>query len=152
MGKRLKKINWKKYNRELIKRGSITFWFTENVKNHWFQKKRTKAPGFQPLYSNTAIQAISLIRFRFSLSLRTTQGFTQSLLRLMNLEMRTPDDTTLSRRLRKCSIDLGRVCSKQPVHAVIDSTGLKVFGEGEWKVRQQGYRKRRTWSSASSLC
>ncbi len=118
MGKRLKKINWKPYNKELIKRGSITFWFSKDVKNDWFANSEG-GRGFQPVYSDTAIKAISLIRFHFGLTLRSVQGFTESLLKLMGVSL--------------------------PVHAVIDSTGLKVFGEGEWKVRQHGYAKRRTW-------
>ncbi len=144
MGKRLKKINWKTYNKELIKRGSITFWFSEDVENDWLFIS-DGGRGFQPVYSDTAIEVISLIRFHFGLTLRSVQGFTESLLKLMEIFLPVPDYSTLSRRLRKCSIDLGKIKSKEPVHAVIDSTGLKVFGEGEWKVRQHGYAKRRTW-------
>ncbi len=78
MGKRLKKINWKIYNKELIKRGSITFWFSEDVKNDWLANS-DGGRGFQPVYSDGTIQAISLLRFRFALTLRSVHGLFLSL-------------------------------------------------------------------------
>ena len=86
-----------------------------------------------------------MLRFQFHLSLRATQGFAKSLVQLMSLNLEVPDYSTLSRRLAKCEIQMGSLKSSEPIHVVIDSTGLKVFGEGEWKVRQHGYSKRRTW-------
>ena len=73
MGKHLKKINWKNYNKELIKRGSITFWFSEDVQKDWLADSSGR--GFQPVYSEAAIQAISLLRL--GLTLRSVQGFLQ---------------------------------------------------------------------------
>lgn len=144
MGKRLKKINWKNYNKELIGRGSITFHFPKSLKHSWLEQ--ASGPGFQKIYSDSAIEAILMIRSFFKLPLRATQGFTQSLLELLDFDLPTPNYTTLSRRLKKLEIKLGKLQSKgKKIHIVIDSTGLKVFGEGEWKVRQHGYSKRRTW-------
>ena len=144
MGKRLKKINWKKYNKELIGRGSIALFFPKDLKNTWLSSET--GPGFQKKYSDTTIEAISMIRFFFKLPLRGTQGMTQSLIELLGFDLPVPNYTTLCRRLRNINIKMGKLNKKGgKIHAVLDSTGLKVFGEGEWKVRQHGYSKRRTW-------
>lgn len=137
-------IDWKSYNRNLINRGSITFWFSEEVTDQWFAQASGKrgAPHF---YSETTIEVLSILRFRFHLTLRATQGFATSLLSLMGCSLPVPDYTTLSRRLGGLSVSIKAKLSKGGVHVVVDSTGLKVFGEGEWKVRQHGYSKRRTW-------
>jgi hypothetical protein len=144
MGKRLKKINWKSYNKKLIERGSITFWFPKDIENNWLNEGI--GPGFQKIYSDEAIEVVSMIRFFFKLPLRATQGFTESLMGLLGLDLPVPDYSTLSRRMKKLEVKLGKLKSKgKKIHIVLDSTGLKVFGEGEWKVRQHGYSKRRTW-------
>lgn len=140
----MKKINWKNYNKELIGRGSITFWMPESLSKTWLSSET--GPGFQKIYSDQAIEAISMIRFFFKQPLRSTQGFVSSLLVLMNFDLPTPNYTTLSRRMKKLKTQLGQLQAKgKKIHVVMDATGLKVYGEGEWKVRQHGYSKRRTW-------
>lgn len=137
-------INWKSYNRNLINRGQITFWFSPEVLDDWFAAPTGKRGG-QTLYSDVTMEALSVIRFRFGLTLRSTQGFTESLMQLMDIELPVPNYTTLCRRLPKLPVNLKGKLSEKSIHVVVDSTGLKVFGEGEWKVRQHGYSKRRTW-------
>ena len=139
-----KSIDWKSYNRNLINRGQITFWFSPDVLGAWLAPASHKR-GAQEFYSDAAIEMLSIIRFRYGLTLRSTQGFAESIMELMSVEVPIPDYTTLCRRLPKLSISLKGKISKGVVHVVIDSTGLKVFGEGEWKVRQHGYSKRRDW-------
>lgn len=85
-----------------------------------------------------------MVRSYFLLTLRATEGFVKSVFGLMGLELDVPDYTTICKRSRKLKVSLPKD-SRGPLHAVLDSTGLKVFGEGEWKVRQHGYAKRRTW-------
>lgn len=145
MGKRLRKINWKSYNRELIQRGSITFWICEESLSNWFHV--SSGSGFQKIYSDLAIQMLLLLRCRFNLTLRGTQGFAESILKMMGLHLPIPSYSTLCRRAEGLEIELRKKTPPPvgPIHVVIDSTGLKVFGEGEWKVRQHGYSKRRTW-------
>lgn len=139
-------INWPLYNRSLVSRGNITFWFSKDVSKSWYNNDKSGGRGASNTYSQAAIDAISLIRFRFGLTLRETQGFAQSLVALMKLSVDVPDYTTLCRRLEQVSQNLAaKIRSGQSLHVVVDSTGLKVFGEGEWKVRQHGYTKRRTW-------
>ena len=149
-----KKINWPIYNRMLKNRVSLTVWFSKDVVNSWYNVSEVsqKGRGFQRIYSDTAIEVLSLIRFQFHLTLRSLEGFATSLMEIMKItDLCVPDYTTLSRRLEKCEIKIrkkrksGKVKSGENIHVVVDSTGLKVFGEGEWKVRQHGYTKRRTW-------
>lgn len=144
MGQRLKKINWSKYNRELIQRGSITFWIDEGALANWFHDGL--GPGFQKIYSDLAILSILILKERFQLTLRSAEGFATSIFSMLNLLLPIPSYSTLSRRAAQLSVEIRRLSkSKEAIHVVIDSTGLKVFGEGEWKVRQHGYSKRRTW-------
>lgn len=144
MGQRQKKINWVKYNRELVQRGSITFWINEVALAHWFYSDM--GSGFQKICYDTAILAVLILKERFQLTLRAAEGFTESIFSLLNLFLPIPSYSTLSRRAGQLSVEIRRLSkSRESVHVVIDSTGLKVFGEGEWKVRQHGYSKRLTW-------
>ena len=142
-----RKINWSAYNKQLVKRGSLTFLFSEDIAHNWYNAS-PKGSGFQRVYTDTAIEVLSLIRFQFHLTLRATQGFVESLTQLIPglSGLNIPDYSTLCRRLKRCGISFGKIrSSREGIYVVVDSTGLKVFGEGEWKVRQHGYNKRRTW-------
>ena len=139
-------INWRLYNKSLVNRGNITFWFSKDIARTWYNRKKSGGRGASFTYSQAAIEALSLLRFRFGLTLRAAQGFGISLAELMGLGVNIPDYTTLGRRLKGVSKAIGaKVTKGKALHVVVDSTGLKVFGEGEWKVRQHGYSKRRTW-------
>ena len=81
----------------------------------------------------------------YHLALRANEGLMSSIIEIMKLGLATPDHSTLCRRRKKLVVEL-RVKAKQEVrHIVVDSTGVKIYGEGEWKVRQHGWSKRRTW-------
>jgi len=140
--------NWRHYNRALVNRGSLCIWLDEEVIQQWYSKRSVKMPGRPRTYSDLTIQAALIIRSVFHLPLRATQGLLESLLGSMGLDLDCPDYTTLCRRQMNLSLNLshqeqGRNASHE--YVVVDSTGLKIFGEGEWKVRQYGYNKRRTW-------
>ena len=81
----------------------------------------------------------------FHLAGRQTQGLVESLFELMGIDLSVPDHSTVSRRLAKLKVELPIVEKQQARHVVVDSTGVKVYGEGEWKTRQHGVSKRRTW-------
>ncbi len=85
-----------------------------------------------------------VVREVFRLTQRATQGLIQSLFQLMQVDLPVPVHSTLSRRGRTVAIRLPKR-GRGPLHLVLDSSGLKVYGEGEWKVRQHGGSKRRTW-------
>lgn len=137
--------NWAEYNASLVQRGSITFWISEELLKEWKPKVAGKRKrGAQPEYSDQAIEGLLTIRAVFHLSLRQTEGFARSLFEAMEIEVKVPDYTTLSKRAVGLKVRLP-TSSQDPAHIVLDSTGLKIYGEGEWKVRKHGYSKRRTW-------
>src|SRR5512143_2735500 len=135
--------NWQEYNQALVRRGSLTVWVDEGALDAWAYQGPAQWGG-QYLYSDTAIQCLLTLRAVFHLPLRATQGMARSLFELMGLNLDVPHYSTLSRRAAELAVDLARK-SKGPLHLVLDSTGLKVDGEGEWKVRKHGDSKRRTW-------
>ncbi len=137
--------NWSEYNLALKQRGSLTVWISQDALAHWTTDELTGEPGASPTYTNLAIETMATVQAIYGLAGRQTQGFLQSLFELMTLELTVPDHSTLSRRRRNLSVSLPIKDWSKSRHLVVDSTGVKVFGEGEWKVRQHGISKRRTW-------
>ena len=139
--------NWRQYNRALVRRGSITFWVDEQAVQSWRQERVPGARGRPQLYSDTAIECALVVKAVFHLSLRATQGFLGSVMRLMDIDLPVPDYTTICKRQSGLQVRLGATPKGQPRHVVIDTTGLKVFGAGEWYVRKQnmGRGRRRIW-------
>lgn len=136
--------NWSSYNESLKQRGSITIWFNEDIKNAWIYSGK-QARGGKVIYSDTAIQICLMISKVYGLALRQTEGFMRSLVRLMKLDIPIPDYTRLSRRAKNLKICLAQFKKNERIDIVLDSTGLKVYGEGEWKVKKHGVGKHRTW-------
>lgn len=135
--------NWSEYNQALVKRGSLTIWIDESLLEQW-QDTRPAQQGAQYDYSDKAIETMLTLRHLFRLPLRAVQGFGESLFKLMGIKLTVPHYSTLSRRAKGVAVNLNE--TSKPIRAIIlDSTGLKVYGEGEWKVRKHGYSKRRTW-------
>lgn len=138
--------NWKAYNQSLVQRGSLTVWIDEDVLANWHPEPEGKRQrGGQMQYSDHAIETLLMLRAVYQLPYRQTIGFAQSILDLMGANVKTPDYTLLCKRSAGLEVDLGATSGDEAKHLVIDSTGLKIYGEGEWKVRQHGYSKRRTW-------
>jgi len=142
---RYKIRNWREYNPALVKRGSLTLWLDEDVIAAWHDVEIIDDRGCPPTYSDAAILCALSLKVIFQLPLRATEGLLTSRVELMGLSIKVPNYTTLSRRQAKLKIEIPTSISNKPRHVVVDSTGLKIFGEGEWKVRQHGYNKRRTW-------
>ena len=101
--------------------------------------------GGQALYSDAAIQACLTIKVLFGLPLRQTTGFVASLLELAGLDWPVPDHSTLCRRQRTLTVMLPYRGSPGPLNLLVDSTGIKVRGEGEWHARKHGGARRRVW-------
>lgn len=137
--------NWKQYNNALIQRGSLTLWFSNDMIADWINPQPSGKRGRSNTYADTAILSMATLQEVYHLRLRSTEGLFLSLMKLMNLDLAVPDYSTLCRRRKTLAVVLPRQHSSQPLHVVVDSTGVKVFGEGEWKVRQHGYTCRRTW-------
>jgi hypothetical protein len=137
--------NWRKYNESLVQRGSITFWFSDDVIDQWEHANDEPKVGHPFVYSDRAMESLLMLRELFRLPYRQTEGLGRSLIRLMQVDVAIPDFTSLAKRAAKLKIALDVADRQGPIHVVVDSTGLKVFGEGEWKTRKHGVSKRRTW-------
>jgi Transposase DDE domain len=141
-----KVTNWAKYNESLVKRGDITFWFDEDVLDAWEHDNAQWKVGHPFVYSDLAIESLLMLRELFRLPYRQTEGLARALVKLMSTDVRIPDYTSLQKRAAKLDVAIQVAqASAGPIHVVVDSTGLKVYGEGEWKVRKHGVGKRRTW-------
>jgi hypothetical protein len=137
--------NWKHYNSALVQRGSLILWVSDEVITAWRNTEKTGKPGHPRTYSDTAVLCMAMLKEVYHLPLRATQGLTESLMKLLGLDLPVMTYSQLSRRCAVLEVSLPRRKKPEPLHMVVDSTGVKVFGEGEWKVRQHGYSKRRTW-------
>ena len=135
--------NWSKYDKALVQRGSITFWMSDDLEKTWLYTGE-KQRGSQFEYTDQAILVMLTIKEVFHLTNRGVEGFVRSLFRMMKINLPVPDHSTLSKRGRNLKVRLPKKTS-QSLNIVMDSTGLKIYGEGEWKVRQHGVSKRRTW-------
>jgi len=141
-----RKRSWHEIEKNLRQRGSLTVWVTEEAIAQWMQPERTGKPGRPPLYHDIAIQTGCTIKAVYKAPWRQTEGFLESIFRLMHVPLAVPDATTFSRRMPGLEITLPkRVQPGEPVHMVIDSTGLKVYGAGEWHMHKHGLRKRRRY-------
>jgi len=138
-------INWAEYDRALVERGNITFWFDKDAIQEKWTPQPTGKPGGCWRYSDWAIQALLMLKVVFHLPYRSLEGFARSLMLLLGLDTPIPDHSHMSRRAKTVEIQIPRREKGEALHVVVDSTGMKVFGEGEWKVRQHGVGKRRTW-------
>jgi hypothetical protein len=137
--------NWKQYNSTLLQRGSLTFWFDPHSRASWISSNTTGRRGRPFFYADAAILCCLVVRQVFHLPLRQTQGLVRSIAELMCLQLPAPHYSLLSRRARSLQVNLTANPTKKIKHLVLDASGLKVYGEGEWKVRLHGADKRRTW-------
>src|SRR4051812_27309755 len=138
--------NWAEYDAALRQRGSLTVWFTEEAVAAWEAEPRT-TPGGQPHYSDLAITTALTLKAVFRLALRQPEGLIGSLrflFRLLGLALSVPDHTTLSRRAETLEVPRPR-SGTEPGHLLVDSTGLKLYGAGEWLVEKHGTKTRRSW-------
>src|SRR5688572_25437291 len=138
--------NWREYNKSLVSRGSVTLWLSDDVAEGWYGDSTGGERGRPQVYSEAAIQFFLTIKYMYDLPYRSTQGFVDSLLKLAKLDVKSPCYTQACRRSEALAVKPEPI-SKAKGHRdiVVDSTGLKVYGEGEWKVRKHGASKRRTW-------
>lgn len=142
---KFKITNWSTYNKALKQRGSLTIWLDDPAIAAWTDKTTPERRGRPLQYSDMAITTVLMIKRVFGLSLRALQGFVDSIFKLMGLPLRCPDYSLISKRAKTVKISIKTPTRGEISHLVIDSTGLKVFGEGEWKVRRHGADRRRVW-------
>jgi len=133
------------YDAALRQRGSLTVWFTDEAIEGWQAELRT-TPGGQPWYSPLAILTALTLRAVFRLALRQTEGLIGSIIGLLGLELRVPDHSTLSRRAKTLEVPRPQPHRNgEPLHLLVDSTGLRLCGAGEWLQEKHGTKTRRSW-------
>lgn len=139
--------NWKDYNLSLKKRGSLTIWLNDDIDQHWYADLKVSRKQGRPLkYSQTCIECLLGLRQVFKLPLRQLTGFVESLFLSMSKNLTVPEFSRLSRRSSLLHLDLKTLSSNEETHIVIDSTGLKVFGEKEWlETKHVKQCQRKVW-------
>lgn len=142
--------NWREYNQALVDRYNVTLWVKKGIADVWREGnkiiiRRKRKVGSPKTYSDAAIESLSTIKELFHLTYRGIEGFGKSIFnRILQAKIKIPDFSTINRRQKTLKVTVARK-NRERIDMVIDSSGLKVYGEGEWKVRQHGVSKRRTW-------
>jgi hypothetical protein len=130
----------------LEERGDIEIWFNEKALGQWHPEKKEQGRGRPKKYSDAAIECSLIVKYVYKLAFRQMQGFIKILTKLLGLEIEVPDYSTVCKRQAKVDVELISKCKgRKKIYVIFDSSGFKIFGEGEWKVRQHGYSKRRKW-------
>jgi transposase len=133
--------NWPEYEAGLRRRGSLTLWIEDAALDHW----QTVGPGGQARYKDAAIQTTLMVRTAFRLALRQAEGLMASVITLMDLTISAPDHTTISRRAVTLPVIQAASVPHGPLHLLIDSSGLQVYGAGQWLEAKHGVKSRRKW-------
>ena len=133
--------NWPAYEAGLRRRGSLTLWIEDEALECW----QTIGPGGQARYKGAAILTSLMLRMAFKLALRQTEGLMMSVLTLMDLPISAPDHSTVSRRAVRLPVIQPTSVPHGPLHVLIDSTGLQVYGAGQWLEAKHGAKSRRKW-------
>ena len=139
---RYRTTNWSAYNAALRKRGSLLIWLDKEMDWHAPHEGRAGRP---PVFSNVAIQFCLSIKVLFKLPLRQTAGMVASLLHLAGLDWPVPDYSTLCRRQKTLKVQIPYRRAGGPLNLLVDSTGIKFLGDGEWQARKHGVQGRRQW-------
>lgn len=137
--------NWDEYNAGLKRRGSLTFWVDEEVSTNWLVAQKSGKRGASRKYSELAIETVAMLKSVYSLAGRQATGLVTSIFELMQVALPVPEHSTVSRRLASLEVEVPVLPKAGARHVVVDATGIKIYGEGEWKTRQHGVSKRRTW-------
>ena len=139
---RYRTTNWKSYNGGLKQRGSLLIWLDKDMV--WRAPKAGR-PGRPPVFFDAAIQFCLMVKVLFGLPLRQTTGMVASILQMARLDWAVPDFSTLSRRQKTISVDISSRRAAGPLNLLVDSTGIKFLGDGEWLARKHGTHRRRQY-------
>lgn len=146
MKKKHKVTNWKEYNQALKQRGSLTFWLEEGFEKDWYSSSTPKKRGRPFTYSESCIKILATLRYVFKKALRQLEGFVSSLFEMAGITLKVPEFSRLSRRVGEALSKFKFPTPEEITHVVIDSSGLKVFGEKEWLEAKTGrIYQRKIW-------
>jgi len=140
-----KSRDWSNYNKSLVNRGDLTFWIHKNAIKSWKAIKQKHKKGAPYTFSDVAIQTAMTVKFLFKLSYRALEGFLKSLFKMLKIKVDVPCYSQICKRMKKLNFPNHLLMRQKVKHVVVDATGLKVYGEGEWKVKKHGVGKRRVW-------
>lgn len=135
------KRDWKQYNKQLVNRGKINLWIKAEALEQW-KPTQAKKNGHPFRYSDELIKTLSFLRFKFKLSLRETEGFFRSFVEAIQSIVYTPCYTQICRRMKTLQLPSQLLEKKNVTDIALDTTGLKVYGEGEWRAEKYGGKKR----------
>lgn len=139
---RYRTTNWKSYNEALKRRGSLLVWLDKDMV--WLAPKAGRM-GRPPVFSDAAIQFCLMVKVLFGLPLRQTTGMVSSILQMTGLDWPVPDFSTLSRRQKTITVEISSRRTAGPLNLLVDSTGIKFLGDGEWLARKHGTHRRRQY-------
>jgi hypothetical protein len=142
---RYRTTNWSAYNAALRKRGSLSVWFDPEMDWHAGKTGKTGKRGRPETFSDAAIQTCLSLKVLFGLPLPQTVGLVESLIQMAGLDWPVPDHSTLCRRQARIAVQVSYRASGQPLNLLVDSTGIKFRGDGEWQARKHGPSRRRQW-------
>lgn len=142
---RYKVRNWSQYNESLKKRGSLSLWISEDAIKKWKSPKNPRFIGAPQKYSNDAILCMMMLKVVYHLPYRQLIGFIVQIFKLMGLDLPIPHFTTVADRARSLGSVFKKLSKANPKDLVFDSSGFKIYGEGEWHMRKHGKQKRRRW-------
>jgi len=137
--------NWSDYNASLRRRGSLSVWFDPEMPWH---AERSGKRGHPETFSDSAIQICLTLKVLFGLPLRQTVGLVASLIEMAGMDWPVPDYSNLCRRQARLKVQIPYQCCGQPLNLLIDSTGIRFRGDGEWLARKHGATRRREWRKA----
>jgi hypothetical protein len=137
--------NRKEYNKAMVRRESLTVWISEEIMKSWHNSELSGKKGASNRYTFIAIEMMASLGEIYHLPLRAIQGLTIAIFEMMEINLDVPDFSTLCRRRKSLSIAMPLKTKDPAIHMVVDSTGVKVYGEGEWKVLQYGYNNLTSW-------
>lgn len=136
------KRNWQEYNKKLVNRGNIFLWIEKDTFNQWIVKKKKRG---RPSFSSSVIQAGWFLKTFFRCTLRALQGFLDSLIQIMKQDYRSPHYSLFCKRAAEAAALLPKMTKTRPTDLIIDSSGLKILGEGEWKDKVHRSKTRKSW-------
>ena len=139
---RYRTTNWSNYTASLRKRGSLLIWLDKDMT---WTAPHVGSPGRPAVFSDAAIQFCLSIKVLFKLPLRQTTGMVASLLKMAGLDWEVPDYTTICRRQKTLAVQIPYRRADGPLNLLVDSTGIKFLGDGEWQARKRGVHGRRQW-------
>ena len=139
---RYRTTNWKSYNSALRRRGSLLIWLDKDME--WLAPK-TGSNGRPSVFSDAAVQFCLMVKVLFGLPLRQTTGMVASILSMAGLDWPVPDFSTLSRRQKTIEVQITQRRVPGPLNLLVDSTGIKFLGDGEWLARKHGTHRRRQY-------